>query len=109
MVSQQCDEQVGLAGDQVLEGVAGVVGGERGAGLVGVVADEDERAAVRAPVLDQRGDVLLAARVVARAPGRVVEGLLDVDDDEGGLGAHRETVLGAPPVASPDVARRLAP
>ena len=55
--------------------------------LEAVVTDEDDREAALAPRADQRADVALAVRIVPRAPGGVVEGLLDVDHDEGGA-AH---------------------
>ena len=63
-------------------------------GSIGVVAHEDDRPAVLAPVGEQAPDVGLAVGVVARAPRRVVEGLLDVDEDEGGAvgGEHGWTV-----------------
>jgi len=47
--------------------------------LEAVVTDEDDREAALAPRADQRADVALAVRIVPRAPGGVVEGLLDVD------------------------------
>ena len=55
--------------------------------LEAVVTDEDDREAALAPRADQRADVALAVRIVPRAPARVLEGLLDVDHDEGGA-AH---------------------
>ena len=77
-------QQVGLARDHLLEGVARLGRVQAPAGLRGVVAHEDDRAAVRAPVGEQAPDVGLAVGVVARAPRRVVEGLLDVDEHERG-------------------------
>jgi hypothetical protein len=47
------------------------------------VADVDDRLAPAAPGVDQRDDVVLARRVVARAPDGVAERLLDVHDDQG--------------------------
>jgi len=38
-----------------------------------------------APGAEEIGDALLGVGVVALAPGGVVEGLLDIDDDEGGV------------------------
>ena len=83
------DQDVGLAGDDVLEVVAGLAGAQRRALLGRVVADEDDGPAGLAPVREQRGDVLLAGGVVARAPVLgVVEALLDVDDEQGGVVGH---------------------
>ena len=77
-------QQVGLALDHLLEGVARLGGVQAPAGLRRVVAHEDDRAAVRAPMGEQAPDVGLAVGVVAGAPDRIVEGLLDVDEHERG-------------------------
>ena len=85
------DQQIRLSREHVLEGVAGMVAAERVVGgllLEPVVADEHDRLAALAPGVDERADVALAVRVVARAPGGIVERSLDVKHDEGGA-LHR--------------------
>jgi len=88
-------EQVGLALEHLLEGVPGMLAPKRVVRrllLEAVVTDEDDREAALAPRADQRADVALAVRIVPRAPGGVVEGLLDVEHDEGGA-AHSAGAL----------------
>src|SRR4051794_39859339 len=87
------DKQVGLAGDDFLEVVARLTGPKRRAFLARVMANDDDRLIGRPPRLDQRSDVPLAARIVARAPElSVVKALLDVDDDQR-IRRHAATAL----------------
>jgi len=90
-------QQVGLALDDRLEGVSRMRRMQVRSRLGRVVADEDDRPSVRAPVREQAPDVRLAVGVVARAPTGVVEALPDVDEDEGcPIGReHVRSILGA--------------
>ncbi len=77
------DQQVRLPRHQLLEGVARLARSKRRPGLEGVVAHEDDGPVTRPPLGQQRGDVVLTGRVVARTPVRgVVEALLHVDDEQ---------------------------
>ena len=87
-------EQVGLGlAEVVAQLVARGARGQHGARqlrvvLGAVVADVDERPVVAGPVVDEGRDVVVAGGVVACAPGRVVEALLRVDDDQDPAGVR---------------------
>jgi hypothetical protein len=49
------------------------------------MVNEDQRASCRGERFDERGDVAVGARVVARTPPRVVKRDLRVDNDQGGV------------------------
>lgn len=66
-----------------LECVALSVGMQRRGGISRVVPYQDDRRPLSDETVDERPDVLLAGRVVARAPLGIVETLLDVNYDEG--------------------------
>src|ERR1044072_6179694 len=51
-----------------------------------IMVDMDDGRAGLAPGGDQRGDVRLRARIVARPPGRIVEARLHVDHEQRGIG-----------------------
>ena len=79
-------EQIRLAVDNLLEGVARGAVSQRVVGLLlleAVVADEHHRLPAFAPGPDQGADVALARRVVAPSPAGVIEGLLHVENKQG--------------------------
>jgi hypothetical protein len=76
------DQQVGIAVDDVLELVAHGARTQRGSRLEGVVAHEDDRPAARTPVPKKPDDVLLAGRVVALTPTRILKRTLHVDQQQ---------------------------
>lgn len=67
------------------DGEAGAIRIEEAAGSGIAVLDVDEGHGASAPGVEEIGNALLGGRVVALAPDGIVEGLLDVDDDEGGV------------------------
>ena len=79
-----------------LELVPGLAGPQRRGRIGRHVAHVHDRAPGRAPRAQQLGDALLQVRVVAPAPARLVEALLEIDDQEGGRmrfeGEHGATV-----------------
>ena len=80
-----------------LEDMAGAIGAIGRAGLLRIVADVEDRQAFRAPDREQRRDRGFSAGIVARAPFRIVDGHLYVDDEERGVAgqAHRRPQRGS--------------
>jgi len=79
----------------LLERVAGLAREERALQARRRVLHVDQRPPGGRERLEQRRDVVVAGGVVARAPPRLVEALLHVDDDEGGIGSDHEGGAGA--------------
>jgi hypothetical protein len=82
----------GLAGERGglrPERVAGSFRTQRRAGLLRHVLDVEDRPPGPAPGSEQRSDPLLGVGIVARAPARVGEPLLDVDQQQRGGRARR--------------------
>ncbi len=89
---------VGLLGDDGfvgqglgfgLEVVAGLAGAVVGGGLGRVVADVIDGAVGGSPGVEEGGDVGFGVGVIALAPGWVVDGVLEVDEDESGVVGKR--------------------
>jgi hypothetical protein len=74
----------------VLDGIAGAVWRERGIRPRAFMADVKDRRATITESLQEIDDPRHRVRIVAPPAGRFpfVEGALDVDDDEGGVGAR---------------------
>ena len=75
----------GTRRQQVFEVAARLRGPVGGVRFCGQVLDMKDRSSCSAPGLEQSGRVALGVRVVAALPSGVVDGLLEVDDDEGGV------------------------
>src|SRR5690606_16017887 len=74
---------------------AGQVRAERGVGRGREVLDVDDRPPGRAPRREEAGDVGLGVRVAPPAVLRVVQTLLNVDDEKGGVRGDHPSRKGA--------------
>ena len=83
-----------------LERVPGLVGTQGGGGVGRHVFHVDDRTVARAPGVEQLCDPRFHRRVVPPPPPRRVESLLDVDDEQQGLGICRALHRGAEPPRS---------
>jgi hypothetical protein len=98
------DDDVRIAGDNVLERVPRIVRPQRRLRLGGVMTNEHDRPVGLPPAREQRGDVGLAFGVVPRTPVlQVIEPLLHVDHEQGGVGifGHRSIMTTPPPRIAP--------